>query len=242
MKLTFGQLKNKHSGQKCIVCAHGRSLNLYRDKLPELKRAGYVMFSTNEWYHFYDAIPKYWILANSENTIYNMHGMMNTYPESIIIYADSVDLTDRDFVDKHLRLDYLPYDQRHPNGHPCCGECCKHAIPGRLTIQQELYEYAKVLPTYEGGGSGITHAIAIAIIMGFKEIYFIGIDLDWDKGYAQNRINQEPTESAKNEVDYVRDMTVNDLKLLRSSADNVGCKIYNLNPNSIFDCVGKASL
>ncbi len=234
MKLSFSDIKDREKDKTCLVIAHGKSLNNYSQKLTSIKQDNVVLIGCNEWYNFYNTEPQYWTLANNCNSIKSIYEKINTFT-STLVYADSVDLTPRDFVDRILKVDYLPYDQRHVNGYPCNCAGCKHAIEGRLTIQQELCNYTKTYEMYEGGATVVTHSIALAIILGCKEVYFIGIDLNWDQGYAENTENQQPDDAAVRETELCRNMTIDDLIILKKAAEKVGCKIYNCNEESIYN-------
>ena len=118
MKLEIKDIINKHKGSKAIVIGHGPSFEEHRDKIQKYKDDGYILFDCNEWYCFHKTMPHYWVVANSEYNIRDFYYSINDN-KIPYFYADTVDLTPRDFVDKILKYDYLPYDQRHFNVYKC---------------------------------------------------------------------------------------------------------------------------
>jgi hypothetical protein len=73
--------------------------------------------------------------------------------------------------------------------------------------------------------------------MGCKEIYFIGVDLDWNEGYAENEINQKPTDAAIIETEIARNWVIEDLTIIKTACDNIRVKLYNANVSSIYNCI-----
>ncbi len=241
MKLEFKDIINKHKNRSALVVAHGSSLNNYLDKLDKLKKKGFILLDCNEWYCFHKNIPDYWVTANNEINMKNSCNRINKY-NITIFYADSVDLTDRQWADEKIKCNYLPYDQRHFSGKQCIptSDCCKHIIPDRLTIQEELMKYTSYLKKYSTGHLVSVHMLSFAILMGCNPIYFIGMDLNYGKGYAKHfqHVREVPAAEFSSYVDY----TIEDLEIVRDSAKNIKVDIINLNKDSEFDIFKKGSL
>jgi len=133
MKLSYNDIINKHKDVPCVVALHGPSLNPFRERIQTLQREeGYLRMSVNQWYDFFREKPDYWVVSNSEFTIYNsivpnwFWDQYNTFEKNVfnkynvpLIYNDTADLTDKDFVEKNLTCDYLPYDTKHFKGMRC---------------------------------------------------------------------------------------------------------------------------
>lgn len=233
MKLEFKDIINKESDKNAIVIGMGPSLGKHINKINQLKNNGFVLISCNDVDAFTSIDPDYWVLANSEATIRAMHLRLNT-KKAVVVYADSVDLTPRDEVDQCLKVDYLPYDQRHFNGHKCgAGACCKHIIPGRLTIQEELKKYTNHSTMPVHSGTVAVQMLPLAVLLGCKNIYVVGVDLDYSKGYvnghnsAQARALHTQPESFAPHISSILET----IAIIRDAANNIGVNIYCLDEN-----------
>lgn len=227
-KLSFSDIYDRNKGQPAFVAGHGPSLNEFSGKMDQISKE-MVLFGCNDWYYFYNVAPHFWVLANTMMTVATECGRINRYKDSTILcYADSVDLTDRGWIDASVGAKYLPYDQRHFTSHPCgCGACCRHIIPGRLTIQQELQKYTGHSKMYGCGDTVVLHSIALAILNGCNPIYLAGMDLDYKLGYAKNSGNVAT--GWIEEFDDTRERIMEHLQVIRESAELKGTRIINLN-------------
>jgi hypothetical protein len=132
VELFYKDILDRHIGEPAAIIAHGPSLKPYMDTFKQLQHNNeLIVFECNDWFNFFDTAPTYWLFANNEQRIdhgiKNM-GMWNTYqhpqniiqaPDTTILYADSVDFSDKDFVRERLIPDFLAYDQRHFKAHRC---------------------------------------------------------------------------------------------------------------------------
>lgn len=237
MRLEIKDIINKHIGAKCIIVGHGVSLNDYANKLKQFKDNGYIIIGCNNWYEFYnDCPPHYWLSANNQDHCMNLLPIINKN-DSIWVYADSVDLTDKGWVDANFKNDYLAYDQRHFGGASCPScmvfGCKKYRDEKRLTIQEELQKYTGFDKHYSTGHTVAVHMIAFSILMGFSEIYIIGLDFDYHKGYAKNSTNRSALAHINHfDLKNYGGETIKDVEIIAESAKNIGTKIYNVNKNS----------
>lgn len=180
-----------HKNAPAFITGHGGSLNNFKDKIPEFQKSGGIRFDCNDWFLFLDHKPSYWVMASTIDTVKNHVGWINRVNVPVL-YADSVDLTDKLWINKSVHAPYLPYDQRHHNCSPCGSisgnQCCQNIIPGRLTIQEELKKLSGHNNLY-GGETVAAHMIAFALLMGCNPIYVIGLDGSYKKtGYASDKI------------------------------------------------------
>jgi hypothetical protein len=255
MKLDIPSIINKHSNKSALICGLGPSLQLYQDKLEHIKKEN-VIFACGEFYRFYKVIPDYWVQANNVTTVCNHINLIKNWIGCTIIYADTVELTDKKWIDENLKNDYIPYDQRHFNGMTCNelinsplknkggytynGRCCNHIIKGRLTVQEELQKISNYHKFYSTGSTVALHAVAFAVIMGCNPIYITGVDLDYNLGYAKNDSNLQ--HGPVGELNNYTVENVKDFEIINESAKKLNIKIYNLNPNSSFNVFEKGIL
>ena len=132
MELFYKDIIDLHLGCPAAIMAHGPSLKPYLNTFKKLQHDGsLVTFECNDWFNFFDTPPTYWLFANNEHRL--DHGIKNIgmwqtyrYPpdiiqtnETTILYADSVDFSDKDYIRQNLNSDFLAYDQRHFKSHRC---------------------------------------------------------------------------------------------------------------------------
>lgn len=232
MKLEFKNILNKHKGKTGLVIAHGKSLDEHLDKLNVYKHRNFIFFDCNDWYNFHNFNPDYWVFANNVETIEKNCTKLNNI-DSCVVYADSVDLTNRDWIENNLKCNYLPYDQRHFESRKCgCGRCCSQIIDSRLTIQEELQKYTDYNKHYGTGDTVTLHMIALSILLGCNPVYIVGFDLDYKKGYAKSKVSLRVPQSF--EIEPYMERIMKDIDIINESAKNIGVELINLNKNSKF--------
>jgi len=126
----------------------------------------------------------------------------------------------------------------HNSGHSLNDrKCCDMNISKRITVQEYLQNLTKTEQHYSTGDSVAIHAIAFAIIMGCNPIYVSGMDLDYSKGYANNKflVTQDYI-SGPSAFTPVRENFYNDLTILNQSASSRGINLINLCPDPWYDC------
>lgn len=140
MRLSLEKITNKHKNFPCIVSLHGPSMEQYRVQIQKLQDENRVIrISTNEWWEYFKARPDYLVVSNGELNIkdsFTRSGIFCTesgrkYPnlplgKSVLsmqgvplLYNMTADLSDLDFVEKNMTVDYLPYDTKHFKGRKC---------------------------------------------------------------------------------------------------------------------------
>jgi hypothetical protein len=239
MKQTIQDIIDRHKNTPALIVAHGPSYNDHKERIQEYKNKGIIIFDCNEWYMFQSIPPHYWVVANNEYTVVNYYKIINSY-SSLYIYADSVDLTHRDFVNKILNVDYLPYDQRHNGCQPCTpnrSKCCDNIIQGRLTLSEELMKYTGHTQQPALIGSVVLNEIIFAILMGCNPIYITGMDLDYREGYAD--LGQNHIVVPRVEHNSWQAYAIPNLKIINDAAKNINVKIINLNKDTYFDTFEK---
>ena len=150
-----------------------------------------------------------------------------------------MDLTPRQFVDDHLKVEFIGYDQRHWNSEICGwgpgpegrAMCCAGIIPGRLCIQEELKKVTGVSYHYGAGDTVGVHMLALAVITGLNPIYVTGIDLDYTDGYVNNDLSISAHRiqmgiTSMNKSPAMVDRVLEDITTIRNAAANIGVEIY----------------
>lgn len=227
MKLNFNNIIDKEAGKDAIVLGTGPSLNKHKEKIKNLDRSKYIIIGCNDIDIVANIIPDYWVFSNNEATINVMSSRLNN-AKTIVLYSDVIDLTDRADVDVFLNVDYLGYDQRHFNGSTteCTGgNCCKHAIPDRLTIQEEFKNYTKYHTYDTSSDTVIINSLYFSVLLGCKNVYVTGVDLDYSVGYADN--SKSNSVVIKN-LELMRPRILNTLNIINNSAKNINVNIYSL--------------
>ena len=134
MELTFDNIVDKHNGEECFIALHGPSMSPYIKKVQELQRTrGLKRISVNQWYDYFNEKPDYWVVSNTEYSIYNSIApnffwdeYNKGWPKNVfnkynvpLFFNDTADLTPYDFIENNLKCDYLPYDSKHFKNRSC---------------------------------------------------------------------------------------------------------------------------
>lgn len=235
-KIAFKDIYGKHKNTPCIVSGNGWSLTPYLPKLKFFKEKGMILIGCNDAHIIHNVPLDYWVIANTFFTIESYFDLFNK-SKSIVFYADSVDPTPPEMAEQVLKVDFLAYDERHLNGQKCGHMCCRrglvnYPIPGNLTIHQELSKITGNQVLYQSGGSVAVHMIAFAVIMKCNPIYLIGFDLDYNVGYAGDKI---PIPGDRNYFTKERPAILEAMKIIKESAELINIKIVALSGQPTFD-------
>jgi hypothetical protein len=219
---------NKERGKIGLCVATGHSLKPYLDNVVNLSleqknKDKYVFLSTNHYDSMFNLNANYRIVANNVLNIESEFRRFNSTPKTMLLYSDSIDITNRNTVKQLMNVDYMGYDQRHFDSKPCPSpsSCCDHIINGRLTIQEELQKYTGHIKHYGAGSTGALHMVSFSILMGCNPIYVFGVDLNYSKGYVN------PNFRNPNSFTPYLDDILNDFKIIKESADVIGVNIYS---------------
>lgn len=245
LKKNLFEFNGLHKDKIGFVCGMGPSLKPYLNHLVKASsdKQSNVFISCNDFDLMTNINADYWVIANSVLTINNFYHRFNKKSNTTIVYAESVDMTDRDFVSKTLKINYVPYDQRHFGGMNCNdlvnsnlkslggyapnGTCCKHIIKERRTIQETLMDITGYEKHYGTGNSVAVHMLSLAVILGLNPIYMCGVDLDYSKGYIDGKTFNPDS------FDPWMDRIMDDFTIINESAKKIGIEIINLSQESI---------
>ncbi len=120
------------------------------------------------------------------------------------------------------------------------GRCCKGIEKNELTIQEHLQKITGYEKHYSTGDTVALHAIAFAILMGCGPIYISGMDLDYSRGYANDK-KSIPMGHFSMWQDNSENL-LSDMDILLASAKNIGTEIINLNDESWHDVFPKGKI
>lgn len=123
-------------------------------------------------------------------------------------------------------------------------KCCENLLNDEPTLQEKLQELSSHDRHLGPGQTVGLNCLIVAILMGCKKIYVSGLDLDYSLGYAaageqKYGINLGNLGHWK----YVfREHLLDDMKILRESAELLGSEIINLNHESWYDSFERGEL
>lgn len=205
-------LYDRHVGDKAIVAALGPSLRPQLDNIREKWKG--VLISCNEMDRMAHMEPTYWVFSSSVDTIERLSDRMNQLPRTHIVFASSCDPTPLEIVPELINNRYTDYDQRNWTQ----GD----------TIQLHLKAFSGHDEYYSAGHSVVLHMIAIAILIGCKEIYITGMDLDYSLGYVS------PEHWPESNMPLPQAEIVEDVRILLDTAAKAGATLYVIPPNPTF--------
>ena len=235
IKYNFEQVKNKHEDKIAFVCGLGPSLSESMDYIIK-NRSDIVLVSCNDIDVASNLVPNYWVFANSHQTANFMYDRFKKLPDVTIVHSDSVDITPRWWIEERMKnFNYIGYDQRHFDNKKCknCPNNCDNFIDGRLTIQEELQKFTGHSEKYSTGDTVAVHMLALSILLGCKNIYISGVDLDYKKGYYQSYMAPVMV----TEFEPYLENILNDFRIINDSAKKIGVQIINTNNDSIIKTI-----
>ena len=122
------------------------------------------------------------------------------------------------------------------------GNCCHRIDKSRLTIQEYLQKISGHERHMSPGHTVVMFGIVFAVIMGCNPVYLTGMDLDYKIGYAahnnETNLHEIQIQNLGNLGHWrhvYKNLLLDDMKILRESAELLGTKIINLNKNSWYD-------
>ena len=118
------------------------------------------------------------------------------------------------------------------------GHCCHVINEDQETLQEALQKNTGHTQHLGVGQTVGLYCIAFAILMGFKKIYVVGLDLDYTLGYADgsDKPYYIPNIGNVGHWRYVfKDFLIDDMRILRESAELKGSEIINLNKEAWYD-------
>jgi len=202
----FKYLLNKESNKKCLILGGAPSIDAI-----QFEKFDGILISMGD-------IPErikerrqidYWVAANSIFPRPDKHyDLLNKFEGTKFIFSNSVlnssASLDYHKINQHLKISWFEYDQRHFNALDCDKQTDYQINPGlnlkeplnccqykkEITIQEYLRDIYNLESHYSSGSTVAIHSLALAIILGCKEIYLAGIELPvYEKDYTHYRSN-----------------------------------------------------
>lgn len=250
MRRDFSSIINSHTGKTGFVCGMGPSLGGYLNKFSLLSKnkKKNTFICCNDFDLVTEILADFWMVASSVITIPKMYDRFNNHKKTTLVYADSVDTTEAEIVEQLLTVDYIPYDQRHFRGLRC-PELLSHSYLTNLggydpemkccsnfrqeTIQECLKRITEYDKHYGTGETVALHMLALAIILGLNPIYIVGVELDYSKGYVDNKITNNDT------FEHWMPNLMRDFSIINESAQKIGVNIINLSQESKLSTIMK---
>jgi hypothetical protein len=216
---------DKEKDKTAFVCGMGPSLSDYIDRI---NKEDCVKVACSDVDLMTNIIPDYWVFANSMNSAVAMNERWKKMETSIIVHADSVDVTSNKWIIENVKNKYIGYDQRHFDNKTCscCPNGCANFVEGRKTIQELLRDYSGIDEKYNTGHTVALHCLALAILLGCNKIFLCGIDLDYTLGYVDKK-----TFNGDSFIPWLPEI-LDDFRIIKKSSENLGIEIYNTSQNS----------
>lgn len=193
----FNKLLNREENKKCLILGGAPSIkNLNFENFDGvLISMGDVPIRIKE-----RRVVDYWVNANTLFPRPDQHyDILNEFKNTFLIFSSSIlnssETLDYNKLKQKLKIKWFDYDQRHFNGLNCNKQsdyrfdiehplnCCHYKK--EITIQEYLKKTYRTNSHYSTGSTVAIHSLAIAIILGCKEIYLSGVDLPlYEKNYT----------------------------------------------------------
>lgn len=217
-------LKNVHMGDRCFIIGTGPSLNL--DDLPRLQDE--LTFSCNSIVKFFPKTswrPTYYCIVDPR--VYDtLESNILAYPELKCFYP-----TNRI---KNFKGNGI--------GFPL--NCCDMYRVKEPRVFRLTEFGSDPMKCFYDGATVVYSAMQIAVYMGFKTIYLMGVDCNY--GYSKNFHNKDLEYNSK---DYkYRDtkntglIMIEAFKIAKEYCDNHGIEIINLNHGGMLDVFPRKAL
>ena len=227
----IAELRDKHKGQRCFICGNGPSLAA--QDLTRLDELHEVTFATNRVYKIFPQTkwrPTYYvsedpiIIRNIQKEINEIECDYKFIPAYLNWY-ENVDIKDA----YYFKMNYKDANK----------------VPYRFSENA-----AKELV---GNGTVTITCIQLAVYMGFKEIYLIGVDHNFNKvidengkvvvdNSVKNYFCEGYDEDVKDEVEHNLGKTTKSYMNARAYCDKNGIKIYNATRGGKLEVFERASL
>ncbi len=172
-------LKNKFSGQKCVIIGTGPSLRI--SDLENLQKAGYITFGSNKIFKLFDDTdwrPDLYCVADTKvldyyyEDICNIDSKYNFVVDMFdTIYANHLDKSKMNKENIYLFKQIRELEKNEGEMYPTFSTTCEKYVIQGLTVTYSMMQ--------------------IAFFLGFEEVYLIGVDFNYkdNSGNDKNSID-----------------------------------------------------
>lgn len=192
------QFKNKHKGKRCFIIATGPSLR--KSDLDLLLSHKELCFGVNRIFNMHETKwkPDYYMALDDK---------------FILEYEDQI--KSYDVENKFIEMNFHNIEAR--SIYPI------HVVTN--SIFDDLPEFSEKMEWGVYGATTVTYGcIQMAVYMGFKEIYLLGVDCNY---LANSKNNYFFEESKEDNMNHQEDKMVMAYRAAKEYADRHGIKIYN---------------
>lgn len=219
----LGRLKNNHNGQRAFIIGNGPSLTI--GDLDLIKDE--ISFATNEIYgafSFTDWRPTYYIIHDRVGSKMNF----KTKSEFEWMLKNC-----KDIICSNLTSKYEEYGEGHYSN-----LLFYKALLHKDGKSSEIYSFSEDITKgiVDAAGTSVYVMYQLAVYMGIKEIYLLGMDCSFEKEYVDGEVVED--KSKKNHADFIREIdglediyNINGIVKCHRSADAYAIshdiKIYN---------------
>ncbi|MEE9118713.1 MAG: hypothetical protein V3U02_09005 [Calditrichia bacterium] len=224
--LAFRQLKNAYTGYKCALLGNGPSLTL--DIIKQLQLSGVYSFVVNGFCLIFDEInyrPNAVCMSNFDA----IKRFIKTYPRETIKFLKAGWRQHLDYAVENVYE--LPFNCEHDLG--------KHNGP---FIKDGYFTLDPAKENFCGDTVLLDFAIPLAFYMGFKEMYLLGVDCDYSKGYFSGKYSVSATKNFKGMVNNDYSIAIPSFRYVNDFLTKHGCRMYKLAENKRLDFIETCSL
>jgi len=208
-KKNFNKEKNinsfidKHKNEKCVIVGASHSMHKFNFENFDGKKIilGSALLRIRKRFK-----PDYLISSNNIFPVPEIKehlDILNSYKNMTWLFTNSQLYSDiwtksKSFLGKNLKINYSAFDDRHFNNKKCKPEkkCCSFlkSYPNNINAYDLLIKKTslnKESYKFDIGVSIAEAGLALAILMGFKEIYITGVSLSLNKKYRTLENNKQ---------------------------------------------------
>lgn len=158
-------LKNKHYGERCFILGNGPSLTvddleLLKNEVTFASNRIFKVFPQTDWRPTYYLCTDYLMYGIDHEEINDIDAQLRFVPIERALAAGKV-------------YDEITYYNRLVN--------CTSIVDGNVSVSEEFQFSDNIIDCVYGGQTVLYDAFQLAVYMGFKSIYLIGVDNSYKK-------------------------------------------------------------
>ncbi len=219
MELKLDDIVDKHKGKVALVVVLGPSLNEHLKHIEELNdNENLIIFTCNMFDVMTNIKTNYWLVCASLQPmlINNSYKRINDHGATFL-FAHRIPGFSKEIAKQKIKTNYIPVSDLSNQ---------------KDSLQQTFANYTNS-ETYGPVDTVLLHLINLGVITGCDSIYITGADLNYDKGYVKNGVHTLGERIGKiNMNQKAKNRTLDYIKTMKKSANNVGAELFTLNPSS----------